>query len=239
MSLRDNFMLEKDIPDYNIFMICEKLNKEAFRKDLPKGYYIRNCRKDEYDIWKKFPFNDEKLAKEYNAFMEDYFDKHYKSKEDLFFKTCKFICDEEDTPITKREFCYQVRDSKKNEMLCIASQGIIGRGNDCNSCKDTGLYANIESIDGELDNFLAEQLRKNPESVAKIDECSDTDKGLNLYEFGLVYAGEMILHDNCINDKILEEKWCFKDSDGSSYYYGGLRKECGGTCLDDRCVLLK
>jgi len=92
--------LEKDIPDYNIFMICHKLNKDAFREDLPKGYSIRNCRKDEFDVWKKFPFDNEIEAKEYNGFMEDYFGKHYKDQEELFFSRCKFICNEKDDPVS-------------------------------------------------------------------------------------------------------------------------------------------
>ncbi len=102
-------MLEKDIPDYNIFMICKKLNKEAFRDNLPKGYCVRNCRKDEYNIWKKFPFDNENQAREYDAFMEDYFEEHYKAKETLFFNTCKFICDENDKPITTA-FVWKYRD---------------------------------------------------------------------------------------------------------------------------------
>lgn len=93
-------MLEKDIPDYNIFMICHKLNKSAFREKLPEGYHIRNCKKSEFNIWKKFPFDDEKTAQEYDKFMQDYFDKTYKSKKDLFFSECKFICNKEDKPVS-------------------------------------------------------------------------------------------------------------------------------------------
>jgi len=37
-------MLEKDIPDYNIFMICENLNKKSFREDLPNRRYILSKR---------------------------------------------------------------------------------------------------------------------------------------------------------------------------------------------------
>jgi len=181
------------------------------------------------------------LLEGYNAVHESYPDKTEidDSKIQKQIKDLGAIIEGYYVNSTKREFCYQVRDSKTNEVLCITSQGIIGRGDNCNSCKDVGLYSNIESIDGELENFLVEQLRKNPELVTKIDECSDTDKGLNLYEFGLVYAGGIILYDNCLNDKILEEKWCFKDPNSSSYYYGGIKKECSGTCLDDRCILFK
>lgn len=93
-------MLEKDIPDYNIFMICKKLNTDAFREDLPKGYHIRSCKKSEFDIWKKFPFDNAKQAKEYDAFMENYYNENYKTKKDLFFSQCKFICNKKDQPIT-------------------------------------------------------------------------------------------------------------------------------------------
>lgn len=89
---------EKDILDYNIFMICRELNTEAFR-DIPEGYHVRNCRRDEFDIWKKFPFDSEKEAQEYDDFMENYYEENYKAQEGLFFERCKFLCDENDRPI--------------------------------------------------------------------------------------------------------------------------------------------
>ena len=41
-----DIMLEKNIPDKNIFMMCEKLNRDAFT-NLPDGFYIRHPREDE------------------------------------------------------------------------------------------------------------------------------------------------------------------------------------------------
>ncbi len=91
-------MLEKDIPDLNIFMACDKVNTKAF-SCLPKGYSFRLCREDELDIWKGFPFDDEKLKKEFKQYMTDYFNTTYLPKQDLFFKKCLFVVDEKDTPI--------------------------------------------------------------------------------------------------------------------------------------------
>jgi hypothetical protein len=43
--------MSEEIPDLNLFMMCEKLNEKAI-SELPNGYHIRNCRKTELDIWK-------------------------------------------------------------------------------------------------------------------------------------------------------------------------------------------
>ncbi len=91
-------MLEKDIPDLNIFMVCDKVNTKAF-SHLPKGYNFRLCRRDELDIWKGFPFDDEKLKEEFRPYMTDFFKTTYSSDEDLFFKKCLFVVDEKDTPV--------------------------------------------------------------------------------------------------------------------------------------------
>ena len=46
---RSDKMKEQEIPDLNIFMICNKLNKNAL-SDLPCEYHIRNCRPDELEL---------------------------------------------------------------------------------------------------------------------------------------------------------------------------------------------
>ena len=51
-------MNENNVLDFNIFMMCEKINNDALT-DIPKGYHIRTCRKDELDIWYEFPFDNE------------------------------------------------------------------------------------------------------------------------------------------------------------------------------------
>ena len=85
-------MEEKDIPDLNIFMMCEKVNTSAF-SDLNKNYYIRNCREDELDIWKEFHFNNKEDKKKYYQYMTNYFKNVYEDKEKEFFSKCLFICE--------------------------------------------------------------------------------------------------------------------------------------------------
>jgi len=89
---------EQEIPDLNIFMMCERINTNAL-KDIPNGYYVRTCRKDELDIWKEFPFDTEEDKKEYKNFMTEYFNEVYEPYGDLFYKTCLFLCDENDKPV--------------------------------------------------------------------------------------------------------------------------------------------
>jgi ribosomal protein S18 acetylase RimI-like enzyme len=91
-------MIENEIPDYNIFMMCEQLNETALAS-LKDEYYVRNCEPSELDIWKIFPFDDIDLAKEYDGFMTEYFKGTYGDNEDLFFKNTLFVCDKQDTPI--------------------------------------------------------------------------------------------------------------------------------------------
>lgn len=91
-------MLERDIPDLNIFMMCEEVNTKAF-KDIPKGFHVRNCRKKELDIWKRFPFDTEEDKTLYYDYMTTYFENVYLPCQDLFYEQCLFVCDENDTPV--------------------------------------------------------------------------------------------------------------------------------------------
>jgi ribosomal protein S18 acetylase RimI-like enzyme len=91
-------MKEEEIPDRNIFMMCESLNRTALT-ELPIGYSLRNCRPDELGIWKKMPFDCPDLAKEYDGFMTDYFNVTYGKKEELFFAKTLFVTDTKDKPI--------------------------------------------------------------------------------------------------------------------------------------------
>ena len=92
-------MKEQDIPDLNIFMMCDSLNENAL-SDLPNGYHIRNCRPDELELWMEFPFDNEEDKINYKDFMKNYYNNVYKKQEDEFYKRCLFICDENDKPIT-------------------------------------------------------------------------------------------------------------------------------------------
>jgi ribosomal protein S18 acetylase RimI-like enzyme len=91
-------MKEEEIPDKNIFMMCEVLNRNALR-ELSASYSIRNCRPDELSIWKSMPFDAADLAQEYEGFMSNYFTTTYGKKEELFFAKTLFVCDQQDKPI--------------------------------------------------------------------------------------------------------------------------------------------
>ena len=91
-------MTEEEIPDKNIFMMCETLNLNALT-ELPGGYSIRNCKPDELDIWKAMPFDSQDLARAYDKYMTDYFNMVYGEKKELFFAKTLFICDRQDRPV--------------------------------------------------------------------------------------------------------------------------------------------
>ncbi len=91
-------MKEEEIPDLNVFMMCEQLDEHALTP-LPESYGVRSCRPDELDIWKTFPFDSEALAKEYDAFMTNFFTETYGEHQDLFFTNTLFVCDPEDRPV--------------------------------------------------------------------------------------------------------------------------------------------
>jgi ribosomal protein S18 acetylase RimI-like enzyme len=91
-------MKEEDIPDKNIFMVCEALNPNAL-SELPASYSVRSCRPDELGLWKMMPFDDIDLAKEYEGFMSDYFTATYGGKEELFFAKTLFVCDWQNRPL--------------------------------------------------------------------------------------------------------------------------------------------
>ncbi|MCZ9893345.1 GNAT family N-acetyltransferase [Brachyspira hyodysenteriae] len=86
------------LEDSNLFMMCKSINKNAL-SDIPNGYHIRNCKRDELNLWFEFPFDNEEDKKNYRSFMEQYFKDVYGSNEGLFFEKCLFICDENDTPV--------------------------------------------------------------------------------------------------------------------------------------------
>lgn len=88
----------EEIPDYNIFMMCPSLNKEAL-SELPEGYHARSMRKDELDLWMRMPFDDPGTAKEYKGFMKEFFHTTYGGQEDLFFEKTLFVCNQDDTPV--------------------------------------------------------------------------------------------------------------------------------------------
>lgn len=91
-------MKEEEIPDLNVFMMCEALNFDAL-SEMPAGYSVRNCRPDELDIWKAMPFDEVGFTEEHNKYMTDFFEATYGGKEELFFARTLFVCDPEDKPL--------------------------------------------------------------------------------------------------------------------------------------------
>src|SRR5262245_46912415 len=91
-------MKEEEIPDKNIFMMCDALNKRAL-SDLSGEFTVRHCRRNELSIWKAFPFDDEETAKGYESFMTSFFNETYRNDQELFFEKTLFVCDERDQPV--------------------------------------------------------------------------------------------------------------------------------------------
>lgn len=91
-------MKEEEIPDYNIFMMCERLNQQALT-DLNTDYYFRNCRPDELNLWKAFPFDSDTVPLEYEDFMNQIINDSYSGNMDTFFQNTLFVCNTEGTPV--------------------------------------------------------------------------------------------------------------------------------------------
>lgn len=91
-------MTEDEIPDYNIFMMCEQLNREAL-SELNPEYHFRNCRPDELETWKAFPFDSHIVPAEYEDFMNQIIQDTYVSDMETFFDNTIFVCNKEDKPI--------------------------------------------------------------------------------------------------------------------------------------------
>lgn len=91
-------MIESQIPDFNIFMMCPQLNETAVT-ELNSKYYFRNCRPDEIELWKAFPFDSNKVPDRYRSFMDEYVDVTYGSNIDAFFRQTIFVCDLSDIPV--------------------------------------------------------------------------------------------------------------------------------------------
>lgn len=91
-------MTEEEIPDYNIFMMCEQINKCAL-SELKSAYHFRNCRPDELEIWKAFPFDNESVPAEHEDFMNQIINDSYGSDMETFYKNTIFVCNEDNKPI--------------------------------------------------------------------------------------------------------------------------------------------
>ncbi len=84
--------------DSNLFMMCRRLDQKALA-DLPEGYSVRNCRKEEFSVWCEFPFDSQEDQIAYRSYMEQYFQNVYAPKGERFWECCLFVCDERDVPV--------------------------------------------------------------------------------------------------------------------------------------------
>lgn len=91
-------MKEEEIPDYNIFMMCEQINEYALT-ELHTDYYFRNCKPDELELWKAFPFDSDYVPAEYEDFMNQIIHDSYLADMDTFFNNTLFVCDQSGKPV--------------------------------------------------------------------------------------------------------------------------------------------
>ena len=82
----------------DLFMMCRTLSESACTQ-LPDGYHLRGCRRDELELWKAMPFDDVETAQRHADYMTAYFRDVYADQADLFFRSCVFVCDAADQPI--------------------------------------------------------------------------------------------------------------------------------------------
>ena len=99
------------IPSKDLFMMCPAVETSAFR-GLPSGFYFRNCRRDELEVWKgmllDFPHMQE-TRDEYMQIMTDYYEKVYAKRAGLFFEKCLLVCNADDKPVG-RGFIWKAYD---------------------------------------------------------------------------------------------------------------------------------
>ena len=91
-------MKEKEIPDYNLFMMCERINRHALT-NLHTDFTFRTCRPDELELWKAFPFDSETVPAEYEDFMNRIINDTYRRDMDTFFRNTLFVCNKEGRPV--------------------------------------------------------------------------------------------------------------------------------------------
>ena len=104
-----NHVVSGEIPSKDLFMMCQDVNTAAFR-DMPQGFHIRTCRRDELEIWKQmhldFPHSPEQHV-EYMRFMDLCYENMYRKNENLFYEKSLFVCNEYDVPVG-RGFIWKV-----------------------------------------------------------------------------------------------------------------------------------
>ena len=89
---------EEEIPDYNIFMMCAQVNPYALT-ELHADYYFRNCRPEELELWKAFPFDTVTVPADYEDMMNQIIHDSYRGQMDTFFTNTLFVCNQEGSPV--------------------------------------------------------------------------------------------------------------------------------------------
>ena len=79
-------------------MMCERLNQHALT-DLNPDYHFRNCRPDELELWKAFPFDSDTVPVEFENFMNQIISDTYRRDMDTFFRNTLFVCNKEGRPV--------------------------------------------------------------------------------------------------------------------------------------------
>lgn len=69
-------MMEEQMLDKNLFMMCRKLENDAVT-ELPNVFDVRYCRKSELDTWKAIHFNTPELATKYYNFISVFAKKRF------------------------------------------------------------------------------------------------------------------------------------------------------------------
>ena len=83
--------MSEHMPEGNLFMTCERLERAAFR-ELPEGFTLRSCRPDELGTWKRMHFDTEAEAVANLTYMDEFFERVYAPRGDEFFRRCLMAC---------------------------------------------------------------------------------------------------------------------------------------------------
>lgn len=114
------------IEDANLFFCCPAPVPAAFT-EIPEGFTLRNCRKEELGQWMDLPFDTPEDAAEYRSYMEEFFAKVYAPKGDLFFQQCRLLC-EADGSIAGSCFIWKAYDQVTTLHWFKIRKDLEGRG---------------------------------------------------------------------------------------------------------------
>lgn len=79
------------MPDGNLFMVLSKLNRGALSAP-PEGVELRPCRRGELELWKDMHFDSPEAARANRPYMDEFFERVYAPRAELFFERCTMAC---------------------------------------------------------------------------------------------------------------------------------------------------